>query len=739
MHRDIINSFKAIGYSTGEAGLCHGLCLGWIESCLVNEEDTFESRITKIKDLGVEIHRAFKQVKEKKGKALTKSDLELFDIVGFYDRLTLFHAPRQYSSVFNVNGSLNQEDIEIISAIASSETIRKQGGLAKIYSESQICSKDEIKQYLDELSVLFEGMSLPKNERIGILLGSGDHSQALSYVVGVGWKFMDINQYPPKSFMISNTSELASKITSGFELPRDSSYLTFHASLITTGNNPHLGELEATLNQWKYSHLLTKEKALRQSYPYSLAYVAAQHGDIVLIEQLAKYGVNFNAKSEGGVTPLYIASEKGYDKIVAKLIECGADFNMPTDEKVTPLYIAVQEGHEQVVAELAKHGANFYQVGNNGVSLVNIAAYKGHTQVIKEFAKNGFDFNIINADGMTPLYMAAQEGCVEVIAELAKYNVNFNLTDDEGIAPLFVAAFKGHSLAVEELVKHGAEVDQSIQRGLTATFIAAHNGHAPVIEILAKYKADLNKTNDEGDTPAFIAAQRGHPSVILELIKQDVDVNKILAHRTAEQLRVLAGKHGLAVINRMEHFISKHTKNGETMIFVSPSDIAMLLGHHEIMQIIKETEHRKQKIALLKTHIEQLRVHGQDLQDSNTDVLSVDEGRKAVELAKKLEKFVDSFIQISKEPKTISQHTEQLRSDFQQALHRGYQEMSTHRALWKPILANIVLAATAIGLLMIIGKYIASGQLFFMETNRQKSIKRMDSILDSLGSTPKSP
>ncbi|WP_026069234.1 hypothetical protein [Legionella tunisiensis] len=55
-----------------------------------------------------------------------------------------------------------------------------------------------------------------------------------------------------------------------------------------------------------------------------------------------------------------------------------------------------------------------------------------------------------------------------------------------------------------------------------------------------------------------------------------------------------------------------------------------------------------------------------------------------------------------------------------------------HRALWKPILANIAIAATGLGLLAIIGKLYLTKSAFFMQTERHKQIDKIASNFVSL-------
>ncbi|WP_131762434.1 hypothetical protein [Legionella jamestowniensis] len=58
--------------------------------------------------------------------------------------------------------------------------------------------------------------------------------------------------------------------------------------------------------------------------------------------------------------------------------------------------------------------------------------------------------------------------------------------------------------------------------------------------------------------------------------------------------------------------------------------------------------------------------------------------------------------------------------------------MGNHRIPVKPLLANIAISATGIGLLFVIGKLLATGTGVFSETKRQAKI---NSIKDALQET----
>lgn len=213
IHVSMINLLISLGY-TRTPGCCHGFSLRWLEACLLGEEHVFKERIEAIDNAGYSLIHWINAAINKKGQNLTENDYKFLDILSFLDGLELYQSPHRHFSTFNT--PLTQDDVDIISHVASSVDILSRGGLARVYSEPGIYTKNEIKDYLDGLGLVIENACVPSKEPLGIVLSSHNHTIALTYTPGKGWDFMDINQYPSKSFQINETNVLAEHIMMGF-------------------------------------------------------------------------------------------------------------------------------------------------------------------------------------------------------------------------------------------------------------------------------------------------------------------------------------------------------------------------------------------------------------------------------------------------------------------------------------------------------------------------------------------
>ena len=69
----------------------------------------------------------------------------------------------------------------------------------------------------------------------------------------------------------------------------------------------------------------------------------------------------------------------------------------------------------------------------------------------------------------------------------------------------------------------------------------------------------------------------------------------------------------------------------------------------------------------------------------------------------------------------------------------NYQSMGNHRAIWKPFLANIAIAATGIGLIALGIQYLLNGTFFFANTQRQNQLHQLKDCMEVFTHTELTP
>jgi hypothetical protein len=125
-----------------------------------------------------------------------------------------------------------------------------------------------------------------------------------------------------------------------------------------------------------------------------------------------------------GHTPLLQAAYHGSRELVAQLVEAGVDRDAISDTGVTPLMAAVRRGHVQLVPLLATP-SNINQLFYSGTAAaLHAAAAEGDKPMVEALLAAGADVHTSNSDGWSALGVAAHYSKTEVVllllAALAK-------------------------------------------------------------------------------------------------------------------------------------------------------------------------------------------------------------------------------------------------------------------------------------------------------------------------------
>lgn len=195
---------------------------------------------------------------------------------------------------------------------------------------------------------------------------------------------------------------------------------------------------------------------------------------------LVERGVEIEASTWMGATPLHVASEEGHSEVVRALCEAGADVDTRQADRSTPLISAAIRGHANSTRELLRAKANPLVVKPNEVgknfSPLDAAALHGRAEVVRELIKQvGIRGCAGPSGGGDALELAAEGQHIEILAMLTDAGVV-----DPGIA-LNVAADCGHEAAVKFLLQ-----GQSHKRRITTGQVSYVNildahGASPLI------------------------------------------------------------------------------------------------------------------------------------------------------------------------------------------------------------------------------------------------------------------
>jgi ankyrin repeat protein len=461
----LIELGSLLGYPPYAGGYCHGFNMKWLEASFIHENEQFAQRVETIFNTSPELLiDRINHVKEKakQHEVMSPEDIDLLEILSFYEGVSLYQRPHAYSTMFNA--PLTQEDINDVTKLAASNKMESAGGLSAIFSKPWLHSQQNIAEYLDGLAFVICRLDFEPQTTIGFELSSSRHVIALSYQTDSNtWTIMDINQWPPKSFDVMSSEECVPHIFNGLQSGHieQKHSMAFITRVIIAGENPLLVK---KLNDY--------------------------HKEFTITEGIAK------RVGSGGVTVLTLAAETGDVAMITELVAHGANINHVNERGVTPICIAAGYGQVEAVSKLAELGANLD-------SAVVYAATYGHVDVISKLDQLGADLNAPSSeDGATLLFLAAQNGREEIARYLLCRDIKIasNLQGQPFISTFASLTKFTENLAESIQNRMSTLIKSKIESGegesaisVTPREIAVVMGHDSVISVIDECEATLKE------------------------------------------------------------------------------------------------------------------------------------------------------------------------------------------------------------------------------------------------------
>ncbi|CDZ78226.1 Phosphocholine transferase AnkX [Legionella massiliensis] len=351
------------------------------------------------------------------------------------------------------------------------------------------------------------------------------------------------------------------------------------------------------------------------------AYCAAAADKLPILELLHSLGMDLTKTNNEGFTPAHIAAQLGHTDVLAFLLKNKPESaNVRSNNGFTLAYYAAMTHKLHVLELLHTFGADLTKANKDGRTPAHIAAQLGYTDVLVFLLKNnpelanvqtndgntpayyavitdklhalellhtlGADLTKANKDGATPAHAAAQFGYTDVLAFLLKNNPELgNVQDCKGITPAYYVAWTGILPSLKLLHTLGADLTKADKSGFTPAHIAALGRHRDALEFLLKNKPELaNAQANDGTTPAYVAAVQGDTESLRVLISYRVNLD-LTFQTTKEELIKFGEKYDLMIQESISQYLSK--QQNDAPVALSPLDIAEILGHKEIVELIK--------------------------------------------------------------------------------------------------------------------------------------------------------
>ncbi len=252
---------------------------------------------------------------------------------------------------------------------------------------------------------------------------------------------------------------------------------------------------------------------------------AADGGSLEIMQLLIDRGANVNKGNQKGWTPLMEAAEEGHLAMVKLLLDQGVDPDQPNRWGATALMQAADEGNLEVAKLLIDRGADVNLLDKEGHTALTAAIDEGHQGMVQLLIDKGAKISTKGKGGNMALFEAADEGQVEVLQMLLDNGANPNAADEEGYSILMEAADEGHLAVIRTLLDNGADVNQASRDGVTALMIAADEGETEVVRLLIDKGADVNQRSEDGVDALLTATDEGHLEIVQLLIDEGIDFN----------------------------------------------------------------------------------------------------------------------------------------------------------------------------------------------------------------------
>ncbi|KAL8344433.1 hypothetical protein RB601_004802 [Gaeumannomyces tritici] len=221
------------------------------------------------------------------------------------------------------------------------------------------------------------------------------------------------------------------------------------------------------------------------------------------LAKLIKYGVNVNAKSTNGGTPLHV---HGNQEICALLIQHGADVNAKNTNGGTPLHV---HENQEICALLIQHGADVNAKNTNGGTPLHVHE---NQEICALLIQHGADVNAKNTNGGTPLHVHENQ---EICALLIQHGADVNAKDNEGRTPLHR---HDNPEILKLLCKNGADLEARDDEGYTPLLRQLVGWYFKSADALLKQGASKDARSKDGKTAWQLLSGGWSRGRILELL-----------------------------------------------------------------------------------------------------------------------------------------------------------------------------------------------------------------------------
>lgn len=289
-----------------------------------------------------------------------------------------------------------------------------------------------------------------------------------------------------------------------------------------------------------------------------------------IIALLARNGGISTAFDENGWTVLHHAANKGQEELVRAFIKAGMDPNAETQNGTTPLMMAIHNHHNNLVKTLLDDPGvvsgicTYYtRTDERKHNAFHLAVSTQKTHIAKRMIELGADINTADAEGATPLWMAIDNAQTEMVKTLLKAGVDINKNDGRQLLPLHQAANDPDlSTATERifdlLLKAGADTGIADPKSgrLPLHFAAANSEADGLVRKLinhpsANLQVEIDSLDFDGASPLHLAALHVDTQSLQMLIEAGANINRRHGQDAATPLIIAARENNTGAVRKL--------------------------------------------------------------------------------------------------------------------------------------------------------------------------------------------
>jgi ankyrin repeat protein len=266
-------------------------------------------------------------------------------------------------------------------------------------------------------------------------------------------------------------------------------------------------------------------------------YNPADHGPAIAAAALLRRSSSHEIESQKAeakahkdaalMTPIQVrflqGIEKGDNEEVSTCLHIGVELEIKDSAGDTALIIAVRRGNQDIAVILLERGANIEAIDKLGRTALYIAVAGYHPEVLETLLELGADRETRDNRGLTALMFAVMTGYHLMVEALLKGGAQTEAADEYGCTVLTLAIQIGHEEIVKTLLKQGANTVSVDRNGDTALMYASRYGHQKVVKLVIDNGANLEAFNYLKSTALMIAATNGHKQLVESFLSIGTD------------------------------------------------------------------------------------------------------------------------------------------------------------------------------------------------------------------------